>query len=315
MRRALVVGINDYPSAPLGGCVKDAEAVADLLAKHSSGSPNFDIRLLASPSVSVTRRNLREAITELFATECEVALLYFSGHGFVRSGDGCIVTKDAESFDEGIQMTEILKLANNSRARNRVIILDCCHSGNMGTPDISDSGVAQLAEGLTILTASRESEAAMEHEDGGVFTNLVIGALEGGAADLRGNVTPGSIYAYVDQALGAWDQRPIFKTNVTQFTSLRNIEPQVPLATLRKLVSYFPTPHAEHNLDPTYEDTESSHDPKNVQVFKDLQRMEGVGLVIPVGEEHMYYAAMNSKSCQLTALGRHYWRLAQENKI
>ena len=30
--------------------------------------------------------------------------------------------------------------------------------------------------------------------------------------------------------------------------------------------------------------------------------MEGVGLVVPVGEEHMYYAAMNSTACKLTAL-------------
>lgn len=315
MRRALVVGIDDYQSAPLGGCVKDAEAIAALLKKHSSGSPNFDIHLYASPPTSVTKSRLREEITKLFATECDIALFFFSGHGFVRSGDGCIVTKDAENFDEGILMTEILKLANRSPARNRVIILDCCYSGNMGTPVITDIGVAQLAEGLTILTASRESEVAMEHADGGVFTNLILGALEGGAADLRGHVTPGSIYAYVDQALGAWDQRPIFKTNVTQFTSLRDIEPQVPFATLRRLNSYFPTPYAEHALDPTYEDDEPDHDPKKAQVFKDLQKMEGVGLVIPVGEEHMYHAAINSKSCQLTALGRHYWRLADENKI
>ena len=43
--------------------------------------------------------------------------------------------------------------------------------------------------------------------------------------------------------------------------------------------------------------------------------MEGVGLIVPVGEEHMYYAVMNSKSCRLTALGAQYWRLAGENKL
>ena len=43
--------------------------------------------------------------------------------------------------------------------------------------------------------------------------------------------------------------------------------------------------------------------------------MEGVGLIVPVDEEHMYYAAMNSKSCRLTALGAQYWRLANENKL
>lgn len=315
MRRALVVGIDDYEQAPLGGCVNDANAVASVLAKHSSGLPNFATRLVTSPPNSVTRPGLREAIIKLFATECDIALLYFSGHGFVRSGDGCIVTKDARRHDEGILMTEILGLANNSPAKNRVIILDCCYSGNMGRPTATDSSVAQLAEGLTVLTASRAAEVAMEQAGGGVFTNLVLAALEGGAADLRGHVTPGSIYAFVDQALGAWDQRPIFKTNVTQFTSLRDIEPPVPLNKLRKLVSYFPTPKADHPLDPSYEDTEDNHDPKNVRVFKDLQMMEGVGLVAPVGEEHMYYAAMNSKSCKLTALGAHYWRLARENKL
>ena len=315
MRRALIVGIDDYEGAPLHGCVNDANAVAAALETHGTGSPNFQILLMTSPSDEVTRPKLREAVEKLFATECDIALLYFSGHGFVRSTDGYIVTKDSTKYDEGIAMTEILKIANASPVKNKVIILDCCYSGNMGTPNIGEGGVAQLSEGLTVLTASRGSEVAMEKGSGGVFTDLVVAALHGGAADLRGHVTPGSIYAYVDQALGAWDQRPIFKTNVTQFTSLREVQPQVPLETLRKIATYFPSPQDEHALDPSYEETEKDHDPDNVKVFKDLQKMEGVGLVVPVGEEHMYYAAMNSKSCRLTALGAQYWRLANEKKL
>ena len=315
MRRALIVGIDDYHQAPLSGCVNDANSVATVLKKHGTGSPNFETRLVTSPSDSLTRKELRRAITELFATECDIALFFFSGHGFVRSGDGCIVTKDAERDDEGILMTEILGLANKSPVKNRIVILDCCYSGNMGTPSTTESGVAELAEGLTVLTASRGSEVAVEQGGGGVFTSLVVAALQGGAADLRGHVTPGSIYAYVDQALGAWNQRPIFKTNVTQFTSLREVEPQVPLETLRKLVEYFPKPQDEYALDPSYEDTEEGCELDKVKVFKDLQKMEGVGLIVPVGEEHMYYAAIHSKSCKLTALGLQYWRLAIENKL
>ena len=319
MRRALVVGINDYDQTPLRGCVKDAEAIGAVLEKNDTGSPNFGAgtRLLTSPPENITKPTLRGAITQLFETECDIALSYFSGHGFVRSGEGWIVTKDAQQYDEGIAMTEILGLANQSPVKNKIIILDCCHSGNMGTPNTSGGRTAELSEGLTVLTASRGSEAAAEEEEGrgGVFTNLVVAALEGGAADLRGHITPGSIYAYVDQALGAWEQRPIFKTNVTEFTSLREVEPQVPPETIRKLVSYFSGPQAEHALDPTYEDTEEGHNPDNVTIFKDLQKLEGVGLVVPVDEEHMYFAAMNSKSCKLTKLGAHYWRLANELKF
>ena len=316
MRRALIVGIDDYLRTPLGGCVNDAKAMKTVLETHGDGSPNFQALLMTSPSNEVTKSELKEAIEKLFATDCDIALLYFSGHGFVGSADGYVVTKDFKRYDEGIGMTEILSLANGSPVKNKVIILDCCYSGKMGTPNIQEGGVAQLSEGLTVLTASRDSEVAMEQGGSGVFTQLVVAALQGGAADLRGHITPGSIYAYVDQALGAWDQRPIFKTNVTRFTSLRVVPPQVPLETLRKLVVYFPSTQNEHALDPSYEYTEAGHDQENVKVFKDLQKMEGVGLVVPVGEEeHMYYAAMNSTGCRLTALGAQYWRLAKEKKL
>ena len=318
MRRALIVGIDDYHQTPLHGCVSDAKAVSTVLETNGTGSPNFGAgtRLLTSPSADITKPQLRCEVTQLFETECDIALFYFSGHGLVRSGEGWIVTKDAQPYDEGISMTEILRLANKSPVKNKIVILDCCYSGNMGTPNTTGSNTAELSEGLTVLTASRGSEAAVEEQGiGGVFTNLVVAALEGGAADLRGHITPGSVYAYVDQALGAWDQRPIFKTNVTEFTSLREVEPQVPIETIRKLVSYFPEPQAVHQLDPTYEYTSKGCNPDNVEIFKDLQKMEGVALVVPVGEEHMYFAAMKRKSCKLTKLGAHYWRLAKEVKL
>jgi hypothetical protein len=315
MRKALVVGINDYPSAPLRGCVNDAIAMANILETNGDGSPNFDIKLKTSPGATVTRSSLRAEIEALFSGDPDAALLYFSGHGVVTSVGGFIVTTDFERYDEGVSMDEILSRANHSEAKDKIIILDCCHSGAFGSPTIVGSNVAQLSEGLSVLTASRGSESALEINGSGVFTALVVDALRGGAADLRGHITPGNIYAYVDQALGAWDQRPIFKTNVTRFTSLRTIPPPVPHATLRKLVEYFPTPQDEHKLDPSYEFTEPSADGVKVAILKDLQKFNSVGLVVPVGEEHMYFAAINSKSCKLTALGFQYWRLVKEKRL
>jgi len=315
MRKALVVGIDGYATAPLQGCVNDANAVAAVLEANGDGSPNFSIRLMTNPGGSVTKAILREAIDQLFQGDPDVALFYFSGHGFVNTNGGIIVTDDYARYDEGISMDEILNYANKAASKERMIILDCCHSGSFGSPAIDDSQKAHLSTGLTVLTACRGDEVAVEAGGAGVFTSLVVDALKGGAADLRGHVTPGSVYAYVDQALGPWNQRPIFKTNVTKFTSLRNIQPPVPLGTLRKLTKYFPSPTDELTLDPSFEDTTPDADESNVEIFKDLQKMEGVGLVVPVSEEHMYYAAINSKSCRLTALGGHYWRLVNQKKI
>jgi len=318
MRKALVVGINDYPGYPLNGCVNDATALAQVIEAHNDGEPNFEVKLIVSPDKNasgVTRAQLRSEIDGLFAGDPEVALFFFAGHGVIKNVGGYIVTTDLRKYDEGVPMDDLLKLANQSKAKDKVILLDCCHSGALGSSEIAGGNVSYLSEGLTILTASRDSESANEKNGSGVFTSLLIDALKGGAADLRGHITPGSIYAYVDQALGPWDQRPIFKTNVTHSTCLRKVDPPVPKATLRKLVEYFPTPDDEHKLSPEYEFTEKSAVSAKVAIMKDLQKFVSVHLVEPVGAEHMYFAAINSKSCGLTAVGRQYWRLVKEKRL
>jgi hypothetical protein len=315
MRKALVVGIDAYATSPLRGCVADANAMAALLATHATGSPNFDVKLLTVPPDTVGKAELRGAVQKLFEGDPDVALFYFSGHGHIKSTGGYVVTPDGKEYDEGVSMNDVLAIANQSRAKDKVILLDCCYSGALGTPTLTGGNTALLGEGLSVLTASRDSEVALMAHGKSVFTALVIDALQGGAADLQGYITAGSVYAYVDKALGPWDQRPIFRTNVTRFTSLRSVAPPVLLETLRKICTYFPSPQDEYSLDPSHEFTEKHHDPLKVAIFQDLQKFAGVGLVVPVGEEHMYYAAMNSKSCRLTASGLQYWRLVKEKKI
>lgn len=313
MRKALVVGINNYPAAPLKGCINDASAFANTIEKNGDGSPNFSVRLETDVA---TKSALKTMIKELFEGANDIALLYFSGHGFLNELGGYVVTPDHQKNDVGVSMDEILIMANGSKAKDKIIILDCCHSGAFGSPAITGGASAQIIEGVVVLTASRDDESAIEVNGHGIFTNLLIDALQGGAADLRGHVTPGSVYAYIDQALGPWDQRPVFKTNVTRFTSLRTIQPQVPIEVLRKITEYFVTAEQEFALDPTYEfDNEDIAVPEKVAILKNLQKFVSIGLVVPVGEEHMYYAARNSKSCKLTALGYHYWRLIKDGKI
>lgn len=312
MKKALIVGINDYPGSPLHCCINDASTIASILETHGDGSPNFAVQLITDID---RKSHLKSKIEKLFKGNDDMVLLYFAGHGFLNSIGGYIVTPDYEHYDEGINMDEILNIAFDSKAKDKIIILDCCHSGALGSPRI-DAGATRLRDGITILTATRDSEAALEINGHGIFTNLLIEALNGGAADLRGHITPGGVYAYIDQALGPWDQRPVFKTCVERFTSLRTISPRVPLEVLRLIVKYFPKPQEEYKLDPTYEFTnEDIANPENVAVFKNLQKFYSVGLVIPVGEEHMYWAAQRSTSCKLTPLGYHYWRLVKDKRI
>lgn len=323
MRKALIVGINNYKQCPLSGCCNDADAIAKLLEENENGSPNFSVKLRKNV---MTKADLRQLVEECFSGNADVALFYYSGHGHIDSIGGYLVTPDYTQHDFGVSLQEVLTIANDSRCKDKIVILDSCYSGFMGSINTSGQNTATISEGVTILTASRSSETSVETSNGhGLFTSLLLEALAGGAADITGHVTPGGIYAYIDKALGPWEQRPVFKTNVTRFTSLRNVVPQVDISVIRKICTYFPSESAEISIDPSFEPTNSpsvAHeivqpyaDPKNTKIFSDLQKLESIGLVVPVGEEHMYFAAMNSKSCALTSIGKQYWRLVRNRLI
>lgn len=321
-RKALVVGIDNYPRCPLNSCCNDAEAVKNLLANHENGNPNFEVWKKNNVQ---TKAELRSLIEKCFEGDAEVSLFYYSGHGHTDSVGGYLVTPDFQECDMGVSLQDVLTIANRSRCKERIIILDCCYSGLMGNIITTGQNTTNINEGVTILTASRKDEPAMGGGNYSVFTTLLLAALKGGASNVLGHITVGSIYAFIDKALGTWEQRPVFKTNITRFTSLREVKPQVDIKIIRNIGKFFPSEDSILNLDPSFERTNSpdiKHEyvepfanPKNIAVFSELQKLEGIGLVIPVGEEHMYFAAMNSKACQLTALGKYYWNLINKSKI
>lgn len=319
MRRALCVGIDLYAVGALKGCVADAEAMASVLRKHESGDPNFECRTMTAPNGgkgdAITRATLKHAIHELLRGTPEVALLHFSGHGTYNNLDGYLVTQDNKRYDDGVAMSDVLKLANDSKAGEVVIFLDCCFSGNFGNAPAIDNAKALLREGISILTASRGDQVSVESGGNGLFTSLVIDALSGGAMDLLGEVTAPAIYSFVETALGAWDQRPLFKSHVSKLFPLRKCRPPVDTAILRELPLLFPVPAEDLALDPTYERTSDRAVSAHVVVFEKLLQLSRVHLVTPVDARYMYDAAMQSKACRLTAAGRYYWRLARDNRI
>lgn len=326
MRKALLIGINTYPNGnELKGCLEDIKHVKSAIERNEDGSPNFSV--LSMPDVQ-TSAEVMEAVQKLFSGDAECALLYFSGHGYVNStGAEIVLPKDITTgtqYYTGIQMSTIMDIVNQSKVRNKIIIFDCCHSGYIARYNIS-SACSILEPGVSILTACREDETALEAGGHGLFTELLCNALNGGAADYSGNITMGGIYAYIDRSFGPWDQRPVFKTNVTEFVPVKKVTPQVSMEIIRQITSLFPNPSVDLPLDPSFEDTnnpEVEHrvvEPfakkENVAKFKMLQKLQSIGFVKPVDANFMYFAAMESKACRLTELGKYYWRLVNEGRI
>lgn len=314
MRKALFLGINEYHHiSGLSGCNNDAIEMGSVLQRHASGTPNFHSRILTTAENDLDRQSMEDAIQELFSGSCDVALLYFAGHGQFDDNlhEGMLIPQDYKRPRDGVRVSDILQWAENAtEIKNKVIILDCCEAGGAGEGRQLKGGASVISDGITILTACKKNEYAQEVSGHGVFTKLMLQALHGGAANILGHVTPGSLYSFVDNALGPWEQRPVFKTNVSQFISLREHTPLVSLDTLRLLPEWFPEPEYVYPLTPAHEPEHSSYDPELGKVFAQLQKCNRHSLVEPVDAEHMYFAAIKSTGCRLTALGAYYRELA-----
>lgn len=330
MKKALVVGIDDYPSSPLNACVNDAIGVGGLLEYNGDGSPNFSVKTLTSNQQLVSCELLHSEIARLLRGDADIALFYFAGHGLINpdTNAGYIVCQDGRRGAWGISLGELVAVANRAypRIKSTVIMLDCCHAGFAGENMLSEANtnISHLGNGVTILTACPPDDVAADGQEHGLFTELLLDALSGSAADICGRITPASVYSHIDQTLGPWEQRPIYKANVQSFVVLRSITPKIPLETLRRLPIYFPDATDVFALDPSYEPDRNNipealrHLPINeghVRTFKELQACNRQGLVVPVDAEHMYDAAICSTGCRLTAQGAHYRKLAELKRI
>lgn len=317
MKKALLIGINAYDEfSDLDGCVADAKRMYDVLRRHEEGNDsNYECRLFTSSKEKhLDRQFLNQKWNELFEDFRGDVLFYYSGHGAETKTGNQIATQDGSFTIPGLAMDELLTLANGSPANEITLILDCCYAGALGDPAIL-GGKGFIREGLTILAASRPKGLAKEIEGHGVFTDLVISALTGGAADVRGFVSAASVYAYVDQALGAWDQRPIYKSYASRITHLRRCKPQVSDDVLRQLPILFTSESASHRLNPSYEHTHKSRKKENVEIFNKFKLLRDARLLCSIGGEDLFYAALKSKPVKLTPLGQFYWRLAKHDRF
>ena len=116
---------------------------------------------------------------ELFASDAEIALFYFAGHGYIEDTGGFLCGTDCRTGDDGLSLAEVMTLAGKSAAKNKVIVLDRLSIAGYHGKRPEAQATAEIKEGMTILTASTAEQYAMEVPTGGagVFTSLFVDAL------------------------------------------------------------------------------------------------------------------------------------------
>lgn len=330
MKKALVIGINRYDNFPhLSGCVRDAVGMATVLKVNGDGSPNFDVRRITSDDCKVSAVLLKRAINDLFEGDHETVLFYFSGLGSLNNdlSNGYLLAEDGNQGTLGISLRDLIEKANaaSPRIKSTVIMLDSCNSGIVAETSVApkDSSYSELGQGVTLMSACHRAGTAEENPQG-KFTQVLIEGMQGAASSILGKITPASLYAHVDQIFDDWEQRPIYKANVQQFTTLRDVAPKVPVEVLRNLPIYFPNQTDEYQLDPSYEPNRGEETERlkevtvvkeNVEIYRNLQKCNQHGIVTPTKYPFMWHSAVYSSSVKLTAIGAFYWRMATKGRF
>jgi Caspase domain len=209
--RALLIGNSTYPAdehnlQTLKGPVKDIAALNRALIDPRTGL-FADVEVALLPEATSTRAI--RALGKFFSSagRDDVLLVYFSGHGKLdQNGRLHLCMQDTESTDllsTAVSSARIKEFADASRARNVVIVLDCCHAGAFRGADLPDT---VSGPGRYVMTSCRGTQLANDATiDNGTsfFTQRLIDGLLGEAADQDGDgyVTFSDLYAYVDRQL------------------------------------------------------------------------------------------------------------------
>ena len=186
-----------YPITPLPSAQKDAESMRDFFGK----TLNYQ---LVEMHVGLTA-NKFEICFKSFANKVkdpslELAVVYLSSHGGRTSSPDqtfvCFKTtelSDPETPQFALMGDELIKLVGLLSCKRKILLLDCCHAGGIGSLKTS-TGTAtkplefeigrttgQAAEGLVVLGACKAEQEAFAGSQIGKaspFTKCIIKAFD-----------------------------------------------------------------------------------------------------------------------------------------
>lgn len=220
---ALLVGVSEYTKIkanPLPLCKNDIRALNDALIKGLNLNPS-DI-IICGHNVVTHDEFVRSLQFLTYNVDREDTLIfYFSGHGFKQDGKNYLVLSNAF-----IEIQELINLIDKVHAKNNVIILDSCYSGNSSLEsneqiDIDETIEQFVGHGFAIMASCGSDETSGFHNTRGIslYTSFVCDALNNKYITKKGKKSLEDIRQYIDRLAIISNQK---STNGTQHVIFRS---------------------------------------------------------------------------------------------
>lgn len=147
LRTALVIGIANYPTAPLQNTIADAE----LVAKHLEAA-GFKV----NKAMNTPARELQAAVNafKTVSRDADIALIYYAGHGLQVDAENYIVPGgfDPDAPDALTALYPVRALVDglDKIAKARVLLLDACRNNPFGAA-LKARGTRVSGDGLASI--------------------------------------------------------------------------------------------------------------------------------------------------------------------
>lgn len=240
--------------------LRDAAAMRQVLIERG-GVPVDNILGLtdgAAPEQQPTLANVRRAVPAFLKKlqKEDRLLVFFAGHGFVEKGRTFLLLRDSDPSQlagTALPTPELRQWLDQCQAREKVLLLDCCHAGGARTipPGSSAEEVARPLEDSSVVVlagcARKQQSWEWNEQRQGVFSYWLCKGLEGGADENGdGKLNVDEVFKYVEgrvrhtaEAVLNRQQTPrrIIGAEVEGVPTLLTLRPEEPESLCRRLAA------------------------------------------------------------------------------
>ena len=212
------VGIYD-DNTPLPAFSGDLEMMHGALTEGLR-FPEEHVRILGGDGRIHIREFARalQEFTDLLTDE-DLLLIYFSGHG--RENSLCF-------SDQPLSLQSLASFLGKSSIQNRILVLDCCHSGSLkisGSSRSMEDGMLSflVGRGIAVLASSSQDESSWmgNGHSCSLFTEMVCHAMKSASGIRHGQKTLFEIMEHTRAMMVAWNrthpghvQHPVFRADM-----------------------------------------------------------------------------------------------------
>ncbi|MBM7854184.1 hypothetical protein JOC37_000556 [Desulfohalotomaculum tongense] len=316
--RGFVVGVSNYTNIKVNNlpfCRNDISAVKKALV--SGLKMKTENIITFGETGFVNSKDFINGLIDLCSHSMpeDTVIFYFSGHGTTQLTGHHLVFSDAT-----VSTQAIINFLDKIKAKNKIIILDCCMSGNFTIDQSAKFSIYQTVEefagkGYAVLASSNAVQYSFRHPDKAIslFTSFLCDALQDKCIIRNGKKSLYDIVRLVSLYLEIWNKRnptmqqqPIFRANMGG-TILFNVEEYKPY--YRKRVYEENERYVIYDVEPLHSSRAKRYTAK-VILNEPFSFDEITDISIEIKEKIRYievYPNEKSQSCWLNKLANIIW--------